>query len=252
MKKSQLVETLTDIGLTQNEAAVYFAALSVGPSTVLNISRVAGTKRSTTYSVIETLREKGLIRIEEKGFKQVFVAEDPKHLESVLDHRKEIFTRALPEFSALYNLRGVESVIRYHEGIDGLKAIYERILRDIEPGDKYYIIAHQHGWYEHDHKWFERFLEKRSKIRLDTRLLFQDSLRAQEHKRREKQLHQKVKIFPTNVSFTSDIIVCPQRLVIHTWDEPITAIEVQSKGIIQTHIELFEYIWNSIWGEQPS
>ena len=246
MKQSQLLDILIDIGLTPNEASVYLASLSIGPSTVIAISRKAGTKRSTTYSVIETLKQKGLMHIEERGLKQLFVAEDPRQLDGVLEQRKESFHNALPEFSALYNLRGNESMMKYYEGIEGVKSVYESILRDIRPGDPYYIIAHQQGWYDWDQKWFEKFIQRRARFRIDTRLLFQDSEQAREHKKMEKQLNQKVKLFDRPISFTSDTIVCPQRLVIHNFNEPVTALVIENKDIIQTHIELFEYLWERI------
>ncbi len=70
MEKEKIVELLSQIGLSQNEACVYFALLSIGASPVLKIARASGVKRTTVYPVLESLKEQGLVRVESTGLKQ--------------------------------------------------------------------------------------------------------------------------------------------------------------------------------------
>ena len=64
MGKNNLVEILKEIGLSEHESAVYFTMVSLGPSPILKIARASGVKRTTIYSVIDSLKEKGLVRVE--------------------------------------------------------------------------------------------------------------------------------------------------------------------------------------------
>ena len=89
MKKENLVKTLEDLGLTENESRVYFASLSLGPSTVQRIAKASEVKRTTTYSVIESLQKRGLININVSGFKKTYVAESPEKLERMIEEKKE-------------------------------------------------------------------------------------------------------------------------------------------------------------------
>ena len=41
---------LREIGLSENEATIYLAALTRGPTTALYLSRASGIKRSTVYA----------------------------------------------------------------------------------------------------------------------------------------------------------------------------------------------------------
>ena len=116
-KQEQLLGTLEKIGLVKHEAQVYLASLALGPSTVLKIAKEAGLPRTTVYSIIESLKKKGLIFIEEKGFKKLHAPQRPDQLEMVLEQRKQEFKNMLPEFSALYNLHAGESLIQYFEGL---------------------------------------------------------------------------------------------------------------------------------------
>ena len=84
-KSTEITASLEGLGLGANEAAVYIAMLSLGPATVLSISRASGVKRTTIYNVLESLKQKGLVRTDVRGFKQLYAAEHPKKLESMLD-----------------------------------------------------------------------------------------------------------------------------------------------------------------------
>src|SRR5438552_2037104 len=141
MKKLDFIAYIQDLGLSENEAKVYLAALALGPSTVLKISREAGIKRTTTYAVLETLKARSLIIVEIRGFKSLYVAEGPEKLEQMLELKKERFKEILPELKALAELKGGESFIKYYEGVAGVKTVYDHILDDLKPGDDYVVIS---------------------------------------------------------------------------------------------------------------
>ncbi len=114
MNKTQLLKILQAIGLGENEAQVYFAALTLGPTTALKISRMTGIKRATTYTVIDALQRRGVVTIEMKGFKKLFVAEAPEKLEFILQQQKELLATALPDLKSLHQLQGQDGSIRYY------------------------------------------------------------------------------------------------------------------------------------------
>ena len=75
---------LRELGLSENEAKVYLAMLELGPATVLEIAAKALMNRPTVYVQIESLKQRGLVSTQSKGKKQIFIAESPSHLESML------------------------------------------------------------------------------------------------------------------------------------------------------------------------
>jgi sugar-specific transcriptional regulator TrmB len=109
MNKNQLIKTLSSFGLSKNDALVYVAGLSLGPSTILKLSKEAGIKRTTTYSVVESLKQKGLIFVEQKGWKQYYVSENPEKLKSIIERKKENLQESLPSLLSLYNMHGYDS-----------------------------------------------------------------------------------------------------------------------------------------------
>ena len=108
MKTNQLLESLKDLGLEENEAKTYFASLSIGPSTIQKIANVAGIKRTTAYDIVSGLKQKGLMNIQVEGFKKKYTAEDPQKLESIIEARKLRFQSLCQNFP-LYIISKVEN-----------------------------------------------------------------------------------------------------------------------------------------------
>lgn len=188
MKNEQIEKLLVDLGLTVNEAKIYLKGLSLGPSTILKLAKASGVRRTTVYSVVEILKKKGLMHTEPRGFKQVFVAEYPDKLETMLEVKRMSLKKMLPELSTLYNLKGVESTIQYHEGMEAIKNIYNDILDRVNPNDYYLVISNLQSFFDSDRKFFDEFFERRiKKIRL-ARLIATDSEQARHMKKDRKSV----------------------------------------------------------------
>ncbi|XOU94176.1 MAG: TrmB family transcriptional regulator [Candidatus Kerfeldbacteria bacterium] len=246
MPDNKLINTLINLGLSENEAKVYFASLSLGPTTILNIARASETKRTTVYSVVESLKEKGLMRLNIKGFKQFYVAEDPNKLESILESRKIQLQNSLPEFSALYNLKGGEGFIKHYEGLEAVKNIYEELLQKVKPTDFYYVFADTEKWYNTDKKFYQKFLEKRAKKNIHIKILTKKSKISIEHKKYSKNYNITSKFLPEKTKLTTNLIITPNKLVTHQLIPPIMAVVIENKSIINTNKQMFDLLWESI------
>lgn len=246
MYNNQMFGTLVSLGLNENEAKVYLSALSLGPTTVLNIAKSAEIKRTTVYSVIECLKLKGLIVVEIKGFKKKFVAENPEKLETILDNRKNLLAKTLPEFAALYNLKGSEGSIKYYEGVEGVKSVYESLLKDIRYKENYLVISHLEPWLKLDGQFFTDFIKRRAKLNINIRMLLQDSSIAREYKKRERNFNERIKILPNNTSLITNLVIIPKKIVIHQLVPPIMAIVIENQSVVKMHQQLFEIMWNFI------
>ncbi len=246
-KNQQLSDVLYDIGLSENEAQVYLTSLSLGPTTILRISKSSGIRRTTVYSVVETLKTKGLMHIKPAGLKQLYVAEHPDRLDNIVESKKRNLEKLLPEFTALYNLKGGESTVKYYEGLTAIKNIYETILDPLKPGDDYLVIGDSEKLFlETDKGYFEDFLQKRIKSRVKARLLVTNTERARYMKQYSRNMNHEVKFLPEGSKLSVDVMIVPQKVTIFNLDEPISAVSLENKAMIEMHRELFEIIWRSL------
>jgi len=247
MKNAKLLEILKDIGLDETEAQVYLTSLSLGPTTVLKIARMSEIKRTTIYGVIDSLKNKGLMRIELKGLKQLYIAENPEKLEDILDNRKREFSAKLPNFMALYKLEGGESSIKYYTGLKDMKKVYLSTLDDIKRGGEYLVITNEEKWFELDPDfWMKEYIEVRAKLPCKTRLISQDSTIAREHEKFQRNYNEQFKIFKNEVSLNIDMVLTPNKLIIVDLLPPLTTLVIENKNIIELQKQLFEIIWRSL------
>jgi sugar-specific transcriptional regulator TrmB len=242
---AKIEEELTKIGLSEKESAVYGACLELGPSGALQIARRTGLKRPTVYVILDQLKKRGLIELQLHGLKQKFAAASPDQFDAMIGEQKKRFDAILPDMLALYKLRGVKSQIKYYAGAEGIKSVYETLLREIRTGDPYYVMSDQDNWTSHfDIKWLESFIEKRARKSLDARIILPDSERNRFVKSMDAAWNEKTRLIPRPLN--TDIVIYPNRYIINSLTAPIGSIVIENAEVIATQLELFRFTWDSL------
>ena len=130
---TQWKKLLKTLGFTDSEAVLYLASIEMGPAPVQDLARRAKVSRVTTYAVIESLSERGLMSSVEKGKKKLFVAESPERLVSFVHGRVTEMQATLKEVEGTLNelklmQKGEKPVVKLFEGREALKAIEDDLL----------------------------------------------------------------------------------------------------------------------------
>ncbi len=118
-KDTQLLQALTNIGLSEKEAAVYLALLSLESSTAYRIAEKCNVKKPTVYVILEDLRAKGLVLKVPHPKKALFSARSLE--EYLFEHEQKIRAThtLLPLFS---NLRQSPTTnVFFFSGLKGMQ-----------------------------------------------------------------------------------------------------------------------------------
>jgi sugar-specific transcriptional regulator TrmB len=133
-------EILTQLGFTPKEAKVYLACLELGPSEVTMIARQSAINRTTCYQILEQLTAKKVIRLAQQKPKTIYQAEEPEKLAEILEdeikdkqNQLQKLKRSLPQLKAIYSTLENKPKVKFYEGIDGLKEMYNLSLTSTEP-----------------------------------------------------------------------------------------------------------------------
>jgi predicted DNA-binding transcriptional regulator len=123
---------LNSLGLQKSETKTYLAALQLGPSTVIAISKLVSLSRQATYLAIESLTQRGLMTSVQRGKKRYYAAEPPAKLlayakrhELQMRERISDLERSIPELEL--QAGGEKPVVKVFEGKEGIKAILEDV-----------------------------------------------------------------------------------------------------------------------------
>ena len=250
MKPNKLSKILTDLGLSEHEALVYIASLSLGPTTILKLSEASEVKRTTVYSVVEALQHKGLMSIEVRGFKQLYVAENPEKLEAMIQAKRAELKSSMPEFQALFNLKGGESFIRYYEGLEAVKNIYTQITKDCRPHEEILVISDQESWFKSNPVFFHKYLLERAQSNIKARKLLVPSEDINNNRWGTEAYNEEIRLLPAETKLVTNLVITPRKVLIHQLVPPVLAIEIENLSVVQMNKEMFEIMWKSANSEE--
>jgi len=240
-----LISSLVDLGLSENESRVYLAGIELGSTTILELSKASGVKRTTIYTVVEALQELNLMQTELNGWKKLFKAQSPENLSQILDRRKHILESLIPKINSLNTTKKDKNELSYWEGLNAIKQVYNDLLADMEPFEDYLVLGNQEIWLELDKAFTKEFIIRRSQKNLKIRLLFSDSEISREYQKDQAKYGVKIRLLPENTFLTTNLVITKNKVVIHQLLPPPTAIVSTNSSIIQTHKESFELLWES-------
>src|SRR3989344_7628802 len=121
-------QLLLKLGFSANESKVYLAALQMGISSAQDIAEKAGVKRTTCYSVLSYLVNRGIVGKTKLKRKTKFIAEPPHRLLTLINEIEKGIKDALPELNAIYNKKEVKPKITFYEGNTSIQKVYDDTL----------------------------------------------------------------------------------------------------------------------------
>jgi sugar-specific transcriptional regulator TrmB len=130
---NHMKEALEYYGLSDNEIKVYLSVLKLGESCVTEIANKAETYRTLTYEVLKALENKGLVSSAIKEKKKHFIAASPHKLLENLKEKERRVNEILPELTAIHKSVTFNPNMTVYTGLEGIKNIYEDILRTKKP-----------------------------------------------------------------------------------------------------------------------
>lgn len=242
-EQNQIGEVLKNAGFTPNETSIYLALLRLGKGTVSEITRAANVGRTYGYPILNTLTARGLISVSGKNPKQEYFAESPRNLYTYLEKKLEAQTKTvkevknlLPDLIILHNVED-RPKIRFYEGIEGLKQVYEDTLSSHER-----ILAC--STYEDMHKvlpnYFPSYYERRAKKNIFADGIVPDTPLAHERLARDREEARELKLVPhKEYPIPTEIDVYDNKVMIASWQEKLGVI-IESQEIAQTLKSIFK------------
>jgi len=126
----QIIQLLQKLGFSQNESKIYLASLEMGISSAQDIAEKAGIKRTTGYSVLSYLANRGVVGKTKAKGKNRFIAEPPHRLLTLINELEKGIKETLPELEAIYNKKETKPKIFFYEGASAVQKVYDDTLEE--------------------------------------------------------------------------------------------------------------------------
>ena len=142
---------LRKLGLTEKQALVYLTALELGYTSIQKIAQKAKISRPTTYEIVKSLKQKGLISESKDKNKRYFIAESPDKLLGILKiEKKEIeekereFLRIISALKSKYFL-GDKREIKIYKSKAEIESLFDDFLTT-QSKKIYVLINNEKSW----------------------------------------------------------------------------------------------------------
>lgn len=251
-----LLSSFEALGFTSNEATLYLQLAEMGKATVQVLARRAKLPRTTAYSVLEGLAQKGLISEEKRGATRFFIASEPQALMRMVKREQETLIKKakfaesfIEELKPLFRAKYFSiPKVQFFEGRDGV----ENMLYDSLDRWREAMRRTQSAWWGYqDHtfveqyrEWLEYYWETKHQDEIINLISNDVPI--------EKALRGKVQgrtILPVSAEFdfSSSIWVVGDYIVLlMTRNEPNYAFQIQDSVFAENLRLLFKLLWRTL------
>ncbi len=226
-------EILRTLGLSGKEIKIYLSNLRLGSSLVQKIANFAGLNRTSAYDLLKSLEQKGFASYIIKSGKKYYQATKPNKILDLLKEKEELVKKILPELNSLSEIVGSRPNIEVYVGKEGLKSIFEDILRNSK---SFLCIASKKHLSNLFKYYFPHFVERRKRKRIKVRIISDEQ--PYDKKAPYKLIKQKIKTATWLYNGKIAMISLEEK-------EPI-GILIEEKNFYETHKLMFDLLWKNL------
>lgn len=243
---------LKNFGLGDKEIAVYSALIELGPSPVRVLAQKSKVNRGTTYDILRSLMEQGLVTYYNTETHQHFAAESPEKLVTALEDRQreigklqEEIKQNLPELKTMFEREGGRPQVRLYEGLKGIRQILEDVLTAMSSAkDKHYYVYSSLSLRDDVYEAMPDFTKKRIKLGIAVQTIALgkggDTVGLDERKWLPTS-----KEVPSRATYDLMYDGKVAHISLDDKGQPMGVV-VENQGIYETQVTVFKALWENI------
>ncbi len=249
MTQGSIINNLVRYGLTENEARIYCSVLALEEATVDRIARHADLNRTSSYPILERLKEIGLVSRNKKKMKTVFKAVRPEKLYDLLDEKRESVSAILPDLKSLFEISRGRPDVSFFEGKEGFKTVLGNILREAKEVS---ILGDGENFIRTIPGWTDAYVKKRAGQNIKVRLILKASpagiASIKKLLRSDAKINQllKVRALPEAYEINySGFDIYNNKVVLYSFEKQNHAVVIESSVINQLMRTVFDILWEN-------
>lgn len=239
---------LKDIGLSEKEVAIYLALLTFDKAGIAEISQKAKVKRPTTYVILDSLLNKGLVSESNLGKKTYYIAEPPEKLGLFverqihsLEENKKGLDIIVPQLRNMQRGQGEKPLVQFFDGKEGVLSsnndtfalkIDDELLYNIYSAD---LVAELL-----DPKEKAKLRENRISKGIKSKAIYTSA----SIERPSDETGDRMKIDSNKYPISTDISIYGDRVRIAILGKKPSGISIKSKELAETLKSLVKYIFD--------
>jgi sugar-specific transcriptional regulator TrmB len=239
-------QVLKDLGLNENEVKVYLELLKLGSSKVNEISKRLNLPRTTVYTVLNSLIQKGFASYAIKSGIKCFEAAQPKKILSLINEKKESLTQILPNLESIKASILDKPSIEIYEGREGLKTLMDDIIES-KPDELLTITSVK--IFKILEFYFPHWVKRRAKAGIKTRIVGPRTKESESYLKKYKKTQKKelreIRSLAENIKIDNRIEIYGNKMIITNLEKDnLVSLLIKDKKISNSFKAIFNLLWN--------
>jgi sugar-specific transcriptional regulator TrmB len=236
---------LEQFGLSDKESALYVALLELGQADVAPIAAKANVKRSTAYVLLDTLKDKGFVSLQDGAGRQ-YRAEDPRKLLAYEKTKLSQLEKALPGMLGLASTSELKPGTRFFSGTDGIKAVYEESL--LQPAGSEMLAIGNAEAVERSIEGFQSwYIKRRAESGISMRAIIPATPEGLKVAARDAQELRETRLLePSDFTEPVEVNIYGNKVsAVSFVENELIGVIIESKVLANVHRQMFELLWRS-------
>jgi sugar-specific transcriptional regulator TrmB len=236
---------LKQFGLSDKESVLYLALLELGSANVATISKKANVKRPTAYVLLDELKDKGFVSLQDGSSKQ-FQAEDPRKILSYEKTKVTQLEKMLPGMLGLASKSEHKPGTRFFAGKEGIKAVYEESL--LQPAGSEILAIGNAESVESSLEDFQNwYIKRRADSAIPMRAIIPATSEGLKVAARDAtELRETRLLEPGDFTEPVEVNIYADKIsAVSFVENELIGVIIDSKVLANVHRQVFELLWKS-------
>jgi len=242
----QLLRTLKEVGLSANEANVYLTLLTLGPNPVSTVAKKANLNRSSCYTILDRLMQKGFVHQSNKQNVTYFSSVDPKLMLNQLTSKKhdledriENLRRSMGQFEKIRCDYSQKPTVLFYEGEAAIQNIMEDTLNAKEVVRAYASLQELTNLLPN---YFPGYYKRRTQKGIFIKAIYPANQLSYKHKLRDHKENRESRLIPPEFNFHLDILIYDNKVAITSLNDKFGLL-IKSQSMANAQKKIFDIIW---------
>ncbi len=240
---TDLIHILSTAGLTEHQAHLYYAGLKLASAPASEYAKKTKLNRITTYNLLEEMVRQGKFTVVKKTSSKWYSPIAPESLAVEARKNADALHRSLPELRSLQGPKERKPRVRFFEGWEGVRHIYDDTLAahgEILNFANSAVV--RRFWPEYD----EEYVAERVRRGVHLRGIAPDDEAGRHVRGEDKKKLREIRLVPAkDFDFTNEISIYDSKVAICSFaSQPqMFGVIIESKEVAETQRQIFEMAW---------
>ncbi len=250
-----IIHVLQSVGLDDKQSQLYVAGLQLGTAPASDYAKATGLNRITSYNLLEDMVHRGYFTVVRKVRAKWYAPVSPEYI--ALEARKNVqaLERALPELRSLQSAKYRKPHVRFFEGWEGVRHVYEDTLTaETEIFNFANSAVVRQFWPNYD----EEYVSERVKTGIRLRGIAPDDAAGRKVHGEDEEKLREIRLVPAaDFDFRNEINIYDHKVAICSFDSGLKGdkdmfgVIIESKEVAETQRQIFEMAWRYASSTSP-